>query len=170
MKIDAGLTYYYEDFITVEEQGFLRGWALENEKFMIPNPTGLYRRRSPLNRLSDYPNVLKTIKNRLMDLEGLMDNENVMVADYEDMVSVHRNTASVLEHTDNNRVEGYYLRRYNIFVSLPEEGGLPIYDGKVIEVKERCVLKVDGGLIPHSTTPIVGEVPRILLSYGFNVK
>ena len=170
MKIVVGQTYYYEDFITVDEQLFLKDWALRNEDYLIPNPTGPYRKRSPLNLLSDYPKLLIELKERLLDLEGLHDDEDIIIDDTQDIVSLQRNMGVVPEHTDYDRIEGYYLRRYNIFISLPEKGGLPVYGGEIINVKERCVLKVDAGLIPHSTTIINGETPRIMLSYGFNIK
>jgi len=170
MKVTCGLTYYYEDFITIEEQRFLSEWALNNEKNLIPNPTGPYRKRKVLNKLSDYPKILTELKERIIRLENFNISEDIITNGGQDIVSVQRNMGMVPEHIDYDRIEGYYLRRYNIFVSLPEEGGLPVYGGKVIELKERCLLKVDAGLISHSTTKINGEIPRIMLSYGFNIK
>jgi hypothetical protein len=170
MKVICGLTYYYEDFITVDEQLFLRDWALRNEEYLIPNPSGPYRKRVVLNKIPEYPNVLNDLKDRLIRLENISNSENIITNGEQDIVSLQRNMGVVPEHTDYDRIEGYYLRRYNIFISLPEKGGLPVYGGEIINVKERCVLKVDAGLIPHSTTIINGETPRIMLSYGFNIK
>jgi len=169
MKVNRGLTYYYEDFITIDEQQFITDWALRNEGSFIPNPKGPYRRRSLLNNLLDYPEILNQIRNRLIELEGLL-HPDILIDKKQDMISIQRNLGVVPEHIDYDRVEGHYLRRYNIFISLPENGGLPIYGGEIIDVKERCVLRVDAGLIPHSTTQINGERPRIMLSYGFNIK
>jgi hypothetical protein len=170
MKVVVGQTYYYKDFITVDEQLLLRDWALRNEDRLIPNSTGPYRKRSPLNFLDDYPVLLIDLKERLLDLEDLRDNEDVIIDDKQDMVSVQRHLGSIPTHMDKDRKEGYYLRRYNIFISLPDRGGLPIYDGEVLEVKERCVLRFDAGLKPHSTIPNEGDNPRIMLSYGFHIK
>jgi hypothetical protein len=170
MKVVVGKTYYYEDFITVDEQLFLRDWALRNEDKLIPNPSGPYRKRVVLNKIPEYPNVLNDLKDRLIRLENISNSENIITNGEQDIVSLQRNMGVVPEHTDYDRIEGYYLRRYNIFISLPEKGGLPVYGGEIINVKERCVLKVDAGLIPHSTTIINGETPRIMLSYGFNIK
>jgi hypothetical protein len=170
MKVICGLTYYYEDFITVDEQLFLRDWALRNEEYLIPNPSGPYRKRSPLNLLNDYPKLLIELKERLLDLEGLRDVSDILIADNQDIVSVQRNKGSVPNHIDYDREEGYSLRRYNIFISLPDKGGLPIYGGEVLEIKERCILRVDAGLVPHSTIPNEGDNPRIMLSYGFHIK
>jgi hypothetical protein len=170
MKVICGLTYYYEDFINVDEQLFLRDWALRNEKYLIPNPSGPYRKRSPLNLLDDYPELLIELKERLLDLEGLRDDNDILIANKQDIVSIQRNKGVVPNHTDYDRKNGYSLRRYNIFISLPDKGGLPIYGGEVLEIKERCVLRVDAGLVPHSTIPNEGDNPRIMLSYGFHIK
>jgi hypothetical protein len=170
MKVVVGRTYYHEDFISVDEQLLLRDWALRNEDNLIPNPTGPYRKGLHLNKLKDYPELLFELKERLLVLEGLRDDENILIADDQDMVTVQRNMGAIPNHTDYDRINGYYLRRYNIFVSLPEKGGLPIYGGEVLEIKERCVLRFEAGVIPHSTTPNDGENPRIMLSFGFNVK
>jgi hypothetical protein len=76
----------------------------------------------------------------------------------------------VPEHVDANPSnKELHSRRYNVFISLPEKGGLPIYDGKVINITERTLLKVESGVIPHSTTRVEGQIPRIILSYGFAV-
>jgi hypothetical protein len=148
----------------------LRDWALRNEEYLIPNPSGPYRKRSPLNLLNDYPKLLIELKERLLDLEGLRDVSDILIADKQDIVSVQRNKGSVPNHIDYDREEGYSLRRYNIFISLPDKGGLPIYGGEVLEIKERCILRVDAGLVPHSTIPNEGDNPRIMLSYGFHIK
>ena len=170
MKVVVGKTYYYEDFITVDEQLFLRDWALRNEDNLIPNSTGPYRKRSPLNFLNDYPELLIDLKERLLDLEGLRDDEDIIIDDNQDMVSVQRNLGSIPEHMDKDRTNLPLYASKFCFISLPESGGLPIYGGEVLEVKERCVLRVDAGLNPHSTIPNKGDNPRIMLSYGFHVK
>jgi hypothetical protein len=46
---------------------------------------------------------------------------------------------------------------------------LPIYNGEVLNVTERTLLKVESGVISHSTTQVEGNIPRIILSYGFAV-
>ena len=170
MKVNCGSTYYYENFITIEEQNFLRKWALKYEELMIPNPSGPLRKRIVLAKLPEYPEILKELKDRLISLEGIVDSDEVISVGDQDMISVQRNKGMVPEHIDYDRIKGYSLRRYNIFVSLPEEGGLPVYGGEVIDVKERCMLRVDAGLVSHSTTQINGDIPRIMLSYGFNIK
>jgi hypothetical protein len=40
MKTHVGTTYYYSNFITDEERDIIKNWALRNEKYLIPNPTG----------------------------------------------------------------------------------------------------------------------------------
>jgi hypothetical protein len=43
-------------------------------------------------------------------------------------------------------------------------------DEDILSLEEKCLLKVDSGLVKHSTTEIKGEKPRIILSYGFAIK
>jgi hypothetical protein len=39
-----------------------------------------------------------------------------------------------------------------------------------MNISEKSLLKVDSGLVRHSTTEIKVETPRIILSYGFAIK
>jgi hypothetical protein len=144
-------------------------WALRNESYLIPNPTGPFRANQLFKLITEKLELLEEIKNRIVEIEELSDK---WFEPYRgDVVSIQRNGGKVPEHIDHNPTdETLYSRRYNVFISLPENGGLPIYDGEVLNVVERCLLKVESGLIKHSTTVINGEIPRIILSYGFAIK
>jgi hypothetical protein len=79
-----------------------------------------------------------------------------------------KETGFVEPHMDYNGPDDrYYTRRYNILISLPEEGGHPIYGNKVLKVKERMIWRCDAGLVVHSSIPNKGERVRINLSFGF---
>lgn len=169
MKELLGKTYYYSDFITEEERITIKEWALRNERFLIANPTGPFRARELFEKIPEKLELVQEIKKRIIDLENI-DGEYFKPF-RGDFVSIQRNGAKVPEHVDHNPEDTtLYSRRYNVFISLPEKGGLPIYDGLVLNLSERCLLRVDSGLIPHSTTIIEGETPRIILSYGFAIK
>ena len=169
MKQSIGKTYYYPDFITEDERLIIMDWALRNESYLIPNPTGPFRANQLFKLITEKLELLEEIKNRIVEIEELSDK---WFEPYRgDVVSIQRNGGKVPEHIDHNPTdETLYSRRYNVFISLPENGGLPIYDGEVLNVVERCLLKVESGLIKHSTTVINGEIPRIILSYGFAIK
>ena len=113
--------------------------------------------------------LLEEIKNRIIEIEELSDKffEPFMG----DFVSIQRNGAKVPDHIDYNpEDQTLYSRRYNIFITLPEIGGLPVYNNETLFLEEKCLLKVDSGIVNHSTTQIQGEQPRIILSYGFAIK
>jgi hypothetical protein len=168
MKQQIGSTYFYDNFISQEEQEIIREWALRNEKYLIPNPTGPFRARELFEKIPEKLEILNDIKRKIIKIENLENNE--FEASRGDFVSVQRCGAKVPTHTDRNPEDNtLHSRRYNVFVSLPEKGGLPIYDGEVINITERTLLKVESGVIPHSTTQVEGEIPRIILSYGFAV-
>ena len=168
MKQQVGSTYFYDNFISEEEQEIIRDWALRNEKYLTPNPSGPYRARRLLIRIPEKLDLNYEIKKRIIEIENLENNNFEPVRG--DFVSVQRNGAKVPEHIDVNPTdEKLHSRRYNVFITLPEKGGLPIYGGEVINITERTLLKVESGLIPHSTTQVEGQIPRIILSYGFAV-
>jgi len=169
MKTYVGKTYFYSDFITEEERFMVKEWALRNESLLIPNPTGPFRARELFEKIPEKLELLDIIKERIIELEGL--EQNYFQPFRGDFISIQRNGAKVPQHVDHNpEDQTLYSRRYNVFISLPEKGGLPIYDNEVINVTEKSLLRVDSGLIPHSTTIIEGDEPRIILSYGFAIK
>jgi hypothetical protein len=169
MKTNVGTTYYYSNFITDEEKDIVRDWALRNEICLTPNPTGPFRANQLFRLIPEKLKLLEEIKNRIIEIEELSDK---WFEPYRgDVVSIQRNGGKVPEHIDHNPIDQtLYSRRYNVFISLPENGGLPVYDGEVLNVVEKCLLRVESGLVKHSTTIIEGEKPRIILSYGFAIK
>jgi hypothetical protein len=169
MKTYVGKTYFYSDFITEEERFMVKEWALRNESLLIPNPTGPFRARELFEKIPEKLELLDSLKERVIELEGI--REEYFNPFRGDFISIQRNGAKVPQHIDHNPEDNtLYSRRYNIFISLPEKGGLPIYDDEIINITEKSLLRVDSGLIPHSTTKIQGYIPRIILSYGFAIK
>lgn len=80
-------------------------------------------------------------------------------------IGVNTNSGAVHEHTDPTK-DGYVHFRLNFLVSKPEDGGVPIVNGEIIEVNEleswiNCASKWS-----HKSTPVSGSKPRIVLSLG----
>ena len=159
-------TYGYEDFITEEERLFLEEWAILNNSNLKRNSEGPYRNFGRLDSLPETPKLVKELKNKLIELESI---EKVIEAPQNaDWLGIQKETAYVEPHMDYNGPDKrYYTRRYNILISLPEEGGQPIYGNKVLKVKERMIWRCDAGLVIHSSVPNKGKKPRINLSFGF---
>ena len=169
MKQSIGKTYYYSDFITEDERLIIMDWALRNESYLIPNPTGPFRARELFELIPEKIDIVYEIKKRIIEIESI--DGSYLEPFRGDFVSVQKNGAQVPEHIDHNPKDStLYSRRYSVFISLPENGGLPIYGGDVLNVSEKCLLRVDSGLISHSTTKVDGDIPRIILSYGFAFK
>lgn len=169
MKTNVGTTYYYSDFITDRERDIIKDWAIRNESHLIPNPTGPFRARQLFELIPEKLELIEVIKNRIIDIEELYDKSFEPFRG--DFLSIQRNGAKVPNHIDHNPEDKtLYSRRYNVFISLPELGGLPIYNNETLHLEEKCLLKVDSGIVNHSTTTIQGQIPRIILSYGFAIK
>ena len=165
-KVILESTYGYENFITEDERLFLEDWAIKNNSYLKRNSVGPYRNFGRLDSLSDVPPLIKQLKDKLIKLESI---EKVIEAPQNaDWLGIQKETAFVEPHMDyNGPDERYYTRRYNILISLPEEGGQPIYGKKVLSVKERMIWRCDAGLVVHSSIPNKGKKPRINLSFGF---
>lgn len=165
-KVILENTYGYEDFITEEERLFLEEWAILNNSNFKRNSEGPYRNFGRLDSLPETPKLVKELKNKLIELESI---EKVIEAPQNaDWLGIQKETAYVEPHMDYNGPDNrYYTRRYNILISLPEEGGQPIYGNKVLNVKERMIWRCDAGLFVHSSIPNKGQRLRINLSFGF---
>ena len=77
-------------------------------------------------------------------------------------------------HTDDSDDESIYHTRLNVMISKPLKGGDPIMkiDGEdvTIKVKENEPWICVAGHYEHSTVPLQGVKPRILLSFGYDIK
>jgi hypothetical protein len=166
MKTELVNTYCYPDFITSDEQFFLKMWALTNEHKLRPNSAGPNRRFNRLDNLGKLPGIFDYIRQRIIKAENI---ENPIEAPQNgDWIGIQRDEAFVEPHMDYNGEDpNFYTRRYNVLVNMPESGGQPIYDNQILDIKERTMWRCDAGLIVHSSVPNVGERPRINISYGF---
>lgn len=165
-KIILGGTYGYEEFVTEEERLFLQEWAIKNNDKLRKNREGPYRNFGRLDTIPNLPPLIKELKKKVVELESI--DKVIEAPQNADWLGIQGESAFVEPHYDYNGPDyRYYTRRYNILISLPEEGGLPIYGGDILEVKERMLWRCDAGLILHSSLPNKGKKPRINLSFGF---
>ncbi len=183
IKRQVGKTYCYDEFITEEEQKILRHWILSIQDKMghavsngykpeydilVRRSIGTVRMKSDYN-MEPHPLVME-VKKRLMDIENIkypiIDDQDVG-----DWFGITDEDAFVEPHTDPTRKElsDYHVRRYNVIVSMPHEGGQPIYDGEVLDVQERGMWMCNASTTLHASVPNVGPKMRINISYGFLV-
>jgi hypothetical protein len=96
------------------------------------------------------------------------------VTDYEDEPEYRCflgcNTAGgfVQRHADSSPPGRLHVR-LNIMLSKPFGGGEPIIDGQKFDIAERDLWCFFPSIMPHETTPVVGDRKRFVLSIGILV-
>jgi len=181
MKRHVGKTYCYDEFITVEEQKILRNYILSIQDMMGHAVSNGYKkeydiliRRSigtlALKKHYDLEPIplVAEIKKRIIELEDIRPpiTDDLIIGDW---FGITDEDAFVEPHTDEVEAPylDYYTRRYNVIISMPDEGGEPIYDGDVLNVGERALWRCEAGLVKHASVPNVGTRMRLNISYGF---
>jgi hypothetical protein len=150
--------------ITEEERIFLLNWISENEHKFFSNDFGPHRKVHFFDFNSEAPSLLYEIKDRIIERENIKKwYPEPMLGNYIGWIS---NGGFIQRHTDPNPKDGDHIR-YNLFLSVPHQGGLPIYSDKIISVKDRDYIRCNSGLEFHQSQIVVGDKPRIVISYGF---
>jgi hypothetical protein len=183
MKRLVGKTYCYDDFITNEEQKILRQYILSIQDMMGHATSNGYkseydvliRRSIGTVQLQKYYNLepiplVAEIKQRIVELEDIRPPiiNDMIIGDW---FGITDEDAFVEPHTDEVEAPylDYHTRRYNVIISMPDEGGQPIYDGDVLDMGERALWRCEAGLVKHASVPNVGTRMRLNISYGFYV-
>lgn len=149
-----------EYIINIEEQEEIINWTKKNYKRL--NENGYNRYRGLLEDYEDIPKIVWEIKNRIVKKENL-ENEK-QEPEYKDSIGYMFDGSQLHVHKDPN-IDGLIHTRFNVYVKIPEIGGYPVYDGKVLRLKERTYICCRAGLDVHCCQKVYGD--RIILSYGF---
>ena len=175
IKKPIGSTYFYEDFINDSEKDELLKWSLDSiiyMKFSKPvngekdQNESIMRHFIKLSQLESVPDLVYKLKDKIIKLEKI----NPIITDpvNEDWISAVGDGGYVEPHTDHNGMdETHYTRRYNLLISLPTDGGQPIYNGRVLNLNTKSIWRCDAGLYTHSSVINSGGGIRINLSFGF---
>ncbi|KVN49658.1 hypothetical protein WL35_01670 [Burkholderia ubonensis] len=140
----------------------VRTWAIANKQRFRPN--GFGRQFALLQEFPDVPDAIWDIKCDVVAHFGLHDLPQEPL--YRDLCGVITEGGAVHPHRDSN--QGMLVHtRFNVMVSRPDGGGVPMIDGMLVDVPEGGIFRVDAGLRTHSCTPVIGARPRIILSFGF---
>jgi hypothetical protein len=150
--------------ITEEERLFLLKWVTQNEYKFVPNNFGPSRKVYFFDSDIETPDLVYEIRDKIIEKENITKwYPEPLLGNYVGWISdggfIHR-------HIDPNQECGNHIR-YNLFISIPNEGGYPIYDNQVIPVKERQYIRCNSGLYFHESQKVIGDKPRIVISYGF---
>jgi len=81
------------------------------------------------------------------------------------LISFSEEGHKVQPHKDPNP-DGKIHTRFNVLISKPEAGGQAIIDNEIVDTEQNEVWVCAAGRYLHSSVPIKGKKPRILLSYG----
>jgi hypothetical protein len=166
IKVFLPNTWAYEDFITDEEQKSLLDFAFSIRSRLQNNGNGRFYADHVVSRLKP-PKEFLHVKQRIIETENFIDYEIDSI--FEDFLSFNEDGGAIHKHKDQNHPNRIHTR-YNLLLSLPEEGGNPIYDGKVIQIKEKMIWRCEAGLYNHASLPVKGTKPRINISFGFQLK
>ena len=151
--------------INIVEQLTLLTWAFKNKNKFLPNLIDPKREWMQLKR-GECPELIWEIKKRIVDRENIknyIDDTHIG-----DIITWGQHNTHIPNHTDDT-IDNYNHMRYNLFLLKPLRGGNCLYDSKKYNPNERDYVICDVTK-NHSTTPVVGPKPRIVISYGFLIK
>jgi hypothetical protein len=139
----------------------VKKWADENYKTFRPN--GFGRQYGILQNINT-PKEVWEIKEKVVDFFKLHDAKQEPI--FKDYCGYIKEGGAIHKHTDIN--EGSLIHtRFNVMISKPIEGGEPVQNNIVLSVNEGDVWRCDAGKVLHWCTPVIGNKPRIVLSFGF---
>jgi hypothetical protein len=165
-KVEIPNSWAYKEFISTEEQTVLLQFANKYRKKLTPNGEGRFS-QVHIEVAFLIPKELKEIKQRIIDTENIKDF--VLDPTFGDFLSFNTTNGAIHSHQDPN-LDGYVHTRYNLILSVPESGGKPIYNNTMFDIEERMLWRCEAGLYNHASTPVVGDRPRINISFGFQIK
>jgi len=162
-KIQLNNTYAYSEFITEDEQSYLLDWINTN--------TNTSQNKRIILPLKDIPNVplelIEKYKLKIVQLENL---KNFLPKPKSgDFVWIEREGSTINLHLDGN-FDSYVHTRYNLVLSYSNEGGHSIYGDNMNVLQERMLWKCIAGKVKHGATKIIGDKPRITLSFSFFIE
>lgn len=136
-------------------------WAHESHKAFRPNGQG--RQYGVLQEFQP-PVEVWDIKRRIVEAHSLHDAGQEPV--FKDFCGFITEGGAIHPHQDSDHGGRQHVR-FNVMVSKPASGGLPVQDGVEILIEEGEVWRCDASRVKHWCTPVAGPKPRIVLSFGF---
>lgn len=165
----------FPDFISNNESQELSNWILQNKKFFQNANMGGNRitTRYPTNKEFMYPKVVGEIRNRIVDVLNLYEEEN------NGIYPPFKNGAvascafpgdTCYEHIDPVWHDGFHTLHCNVITQAPDFGGNLILDGVVEPMNERELVCYLVSKLPHKTNLVEGSKERLMWVFGFCVK
>lgn len=135
----------------------------QKTNFFIRN--GQSRQFCILNKLTEQSIVKKAISIRNEKYMELGVNEFIDEPIFGIFLGVNNEGGNVHQHKDPT-VTDYDHVRINFLLSKPEKGGMPIIEEKELSIEEGDSWLNIANLWKHSSTPVVGNKDRVVLSLG----
>ena len=132
--------------------------------FFKINNSGSGRRFCTLNTI-DHP-LQQEVANFAKQCYSMLDIDVIEEPLFGNFIGFNTTNAFVHSHMDGSIVPDHEHVRLNFLVSKPEAGGMPVINDIVLAVNEsQCWLNI-ASQWEHSSTPVQGAKPRIVLSLG----
>jgi len=162
-----------ESIISKRELNFILKFIDINGDLFEKNGISPNRKYLTLHKKLNPPSLFFEIKKRILDREKIIDNyiDDVFSCGdpFGDYIGVISDGGKIHHHKDE-KPQKYKLIRFNLFLSIPKKGGLPIYNGITIPVKVGDYVRCNSSEEYHECEMVEGDVPRIALSYGIYLK
>lgn len=114
--------------------------------------------------------VVKQEKIKLLNRFNLVDRDNYSPKlAYADLIAIDTENGFVHPHVDFTE-PGYVHVRINTMISKSNKGGTPIIDSSPIHIEQRDAWLCISSVQNHKTDPVIGDIPRIILSLGFLIR
>lgn len=139
----------------------VKEWANVRQKSFMPNG---YGRQFLILSRDNCPSVIWDIKEQVVAQYKLHNEAQEPV--YKDFCGYITEGGQVHKHRDNNQ-KGLIHTRFNVLVQKPQSGGIPVINDVELEVAEGDIWVCRAGLDYHSSTQVIGNKARIVLSFGF---
>lgn len=162
-----------ETIISKEELNFILKFIHTNENLFKENGVSPNRKYITLHKESNPPKLFFDIKKKILTKENILTNYIDGVFShgdpYGDYIGIIMNGGKIHHHIDKTPIK-YNLVRFNLFLSIPEKGGLPIYNGITIPVQVGDYVRCNSSKEYHECEMVEGDIPRIVISYGIYLK
>ena len=164
----------------------IKSWVIENLDFIKNQPNSKPKgHRGVVFGLHDLQtsNMKKLLEEQHFPYNELKQIEEELINQYRVPIKKYAYLGIMLVyseegykckwHTDTTDNPHEYTTRLNVLVSKPEEGGSPIIKKNGVDIitpikKHESWICV-AGKYEHSTVKTKGNIPRILLSFGYDV-
>jgi hypothetical protein len=162
-----------ENIISKKELDFILKFIDVNIDLFQENIVSPNRKFITLHKKLNPPNIFFDIKKRILIKENILDNYVDDIFSHGDIfgdyIGIITNGGKIHYHIDKTPIK-YNLFRFNLFLSIPERGGFPVYNGITIPVKVGDYVKCNSSKEYHECEMVEGNIPRIVISYGIYLK